>query len=685
MVFSYDNKTLLKDGKPWMPTMGEMQYSRTAPEHWEENLYKMKAGGIDIVSSYVFWNHHEEIENRFDFRGCRNLRHFLRLVEKSGLYMFLRIGPWVHGEARNGGFPDWLYTKDYRVHTTDEEFLEVVERYFKQLYRQCEGYLYKNGGPIIAIQIDNEYGHAGGQGGEEGERYMYVIKDMLKRIGFDVPLYTATGWGGAKVGDCVPVWGGYCDAPWEPGIGPVALMPSYVFRANMNDGTIASDYGNKSHIFSSVEGKYPYLTAEMGGGIHATQNRRPIATARDLGAISTVKLGSGANQLGYYIYIGGKQPQGHLTNLSEMRSIIKYSGCASNMPVYDYDFQAPVSNCLKIKESYKELKKTGLFCRDFGEEFTAMGTYLPKDGNDDPYNTSNLRYSIRQNGTYGYLFINNYQRLRKMDDFYFENFTFETPHGEVSFKNLDVKNGDYYFYPFNMPVGGAVIKTAKATPLCKLNEKTYVFYSDIDPEYDIEGDLGDYKIITLSNEDALNAYKVNIKGTDYLIICPGPVMQTDKGIEFITEGAPQYKCYPDCNLGFENIGSDGIFTCYKKDVKTDELKVSYEEIEGGYKLKFEYPLNEPAGRDHIVAIDYIGDMGKLYNEYELVFDHFCNGNPWRVNLDDLGKPDELILKITPIFENNPVYIEVPVTYENGKAAKLNGVSGEILTHTTVKL
>ena len=119
----YDAVSLTVDGKRWYPMMGEMHFSRYPHQYWEEELCKMKSGGIDIVSLYVIWIHHEEIHGEFDFTGNRNLREFLETVKKCGLYAILRIGPWAHGEARNGGFPDWLLNdskeKGYEVRTDD--------------------------------------------------------------------------------------------------------------------------------------------------------------------------------------------------------------------------------------------------------------------------------------------------------------------------------------------------------------------------------------------------------------------------------------------------------------------------------------------------------------------------------------------------------------------------------------
>lgn len=103
--YDYNIHYLIKDGRPWFPVMGEMHYSRYKETLWEESPRKIKARGVTIVSTYVIWIHHEEEEGIYDFSGCRNLRHFLTLCKKVGLQVFLRLGPWVHGEVRNGGFP----------------------------------------------------------------------------------------------------------------------------------------------------------------------------------------------------------------------------------------------------------------------------------------------------------------------------------------------------------------------------------------------------------------------------------------------------------------------------------------------------------------------------------------------------------------------------------------------------
>ena len=228
--YSYNKNCLLKNGQPWFPVMGEMHYSRYRDDLWEESLRKMKAGGVEIVSSYVIWIHHEEEEGVFDFDGCRNLKKFLSVCRKVGILVFLRLGPWAHGEVRNGGFPDWLLKKEgIQLRSNDAMYLGFARRFWEHIYEQARGFMHKDGGPVIGIQIENEYGHVGGLKGELGESHMRTLTAMAKEIGFDVPFYTATGWGGACIGDLLPVMGGYCEAPWDQRITELAPNANFVF------------------------------------------------------------------------------------------------------------------------------------------------------------------------------------------------------------------------------------------------------------------------------------------------------------------------------------------------------------------------------------------------------------------------------------------------------------------------
>jgi beta-galactosidase len=131
--------------------MGEFHYSRVPQQNWETEILKMKAGGVEVISTYVIWIHHEEGESQSDWTGRRNLRAFVLLCAKHGMFVYLRIGPWVHGETRNGGIPDWAMQRS-PVRRDDPTYLAEVSRYFGEVGPQLTSQLWSEGGPIIGIQ-----------------------------------------------------------------------------------------------------------------------------------------------------------------------------------------------------------------------------------------------------------------------------------------------------------------------------------------------------------------------------------------------------------------------------------------------------------------------------------------------------------------------------------------------------
>src|SRR5450432_3398222 len=133
-TLTVDSSSFLLNGKPWTPVMGEFHFSRYPENEWREELLKMKAGGIDIISTYVFWIHHEEIEGQFDWSGQRDLRHFVELAGKHGMLVWVRVGPWDHGEVRNGGLPDWVLAHT-KIRQNDPAYLKYVQRFFGEIGR----------------------------------------------------------------------------------------------------------------------------------------------------------------------------------------------------------------------------------------------------------------------------------------------------------------------------------------------------------------------------------------------------------------------------------------------------------------------------------------------------------------------------------------------------------------------
>ena len=160
-TIAFTTASMTWNGAPWLGVSGEIHYARLPRRTWREALQKMKGCGVDIASTYVFWIHHEETEGTFDWSGDRDLRGFVETCARERLPVIVRIGPFCHGETRNGGLPDWLYGRPFPVRSNDPRYLAYVKRLYDEIGRQLEGLYFKDGGPIIGIQLENELLHAG--------------------------------------------------------------------------------------------------------------------------------------------------------------------------------------------------------------------------------------------------------------------------------------------------------------------------------------------------------------------------------------------------------------------------------------------------------------------------------------------------------------------------------------------
>lgn len=687
--YSYNPQYLLKNGKPWFPVMGEMHYSRNAKKYWKESLYKMKAGGVDVVSTYVIWIHHEEIENEYDFEGNKDLKTYVRLCKECGLKLMLRIGPWSHGEVRNGGFPDWLLAKDFEVRTNNKEYFAQVRKFYEKTYEQVNGLFLKDGGPIIGVQIENEYGHCGGLNGEDGEYHMRKLLEIAKEIGYEVPLYTATGWGGAVTGGMIPVMGGYCDAPWDQRLTKIEPSGNYIFTHERNDHNIGSDFGFGTGITFDID-KFPYLTAELGGGMQVTHHRRIVASACDIGAMSMVKLGSGVNLLGYYMYHGGTNPDGKKTTLQES----KETGSINDLSVLNYDFRAAVREYGQISDTFLEIKLLSTFIHDFGEDLCGMLAHIPEDNPLFPENLTDIRSSVRHNGKSGYLFVNNYQRSYPMAEHSHVNLSVSLPEETIIFKERDVKNGDYFFYPFNMELEkGVVLKTAMATPYCILDNKvkTYVFYTDSAPQYEIIGEMKKSEMLTLSRNEALHAWKINC-GSEHLVLAEGAFIQEGNDILITVreQSKNEIKVYPawkETPNGLVKVRVEGIFTIYKSEVSVLQGTVAAKQIdEDEKKTVYDLDLSMPdKSGDYFLHLTYKGDRAELYLDGKLIADEFYAGEVWEVGMRNFDFPKKLTLVVYPLYQEAKVYFESPVLMDGEKICLLEKVVLEQESHKKITI
>lgn len=607
-----------RNGKPWIGVMGEFHFSRYSRENWHRELAKMKAGGITIVSTYLFWIYHEEIEGKMDFGGDNDIRAFIEECKDVGLDVVIRIGPWAHGECRNGGFPDWLLKKDYKLRDNNEEYLAVVKKWYQSIYNEVKGLFYKDGGNIIAVQIENEF--------VDNAEHLAKLKEIAVECGFIAPIYTVTGWNsasGAKipVDEVVPVFGGYCEAPWENHMNRLSPSPHYFFNRMRNDSAIGTDLIAKTQSdgWQLPYERYPFATCELGGGIEVTHHRRPIIKPMDIYAVSLVKLGDGNNLVGYYMYHGGTNKIGELSTFNETKA----TGYPNDYPILSYDFQAPLSEYGEVREQYGLLNMLHMFVNDFGEEFAPM--IAVDSGNtvaaDD---TNSLRYGMRTNGKSGFVFVNHYQRLTELADI--ENAVISAEN--VEFPPIDVKGEVSFFMPFNMKMGDSVLEYATAQPLCKCDD-TYFFAEIPNIKAEYKFSKGSANIVTVPFENAKYMRKLN--GTVY--IGGGCNLYEENGqIHSVEDG--EYICQKWNGSEFETLT---IVQSAKQSnveitgVENAPFEPKYkEELCIGGERELTWKKINVDGRYGFAEIDYVGDVAQIYADGELVADDYYYGKTWRV-------------------------------------------------------
>ncbi|MBI0475248.1 beta-galactosidase [Sphingomonas sp. MA1305] len=187
-TFTTGGGKFLKDGKPYQIISGEMHYVRIPREYWHDRLRKAKAMGINTITTYAFWNAHEPKPGVYDFSGQNDIVGFIRAAQEEGLDVILRPGPYVCAEWELGGYPAWLL-KDRKLvlRSTDPQYTAAADRWIKRLGQEVQPLLLKNGGPIIAVQLENEYGAFGSD-----QAYLRGLEATYRRAGLaDGVLFTS--------------------------------------------------------------------------------------------------------------------------------------------------------------------------------------------------------------------------------------------------------------------------------------------------------------------------------------------------------------------------------------------------------------------------------------------------------------------------------------------------------------
>lgn len=589
--FSLNSVCFLRDGKPFLPVVGEMQFARVPRADWDDEILKMKNAGVDVIATYVFWLFHEEIEGQYDWTGNRSLSDFLQTCRKRHMQVLLRIGPWVHAELRNGGFPDWLLKDHGKVRTSDPLFLKAVDRYFGEMAAQMKGQLFKDGGPVIGVQIENEFPFEK----EPATSYMYELKKMARAHGMDVPLYTEFAWPGGPPGqtDFLPMRGRYPDAPWSNLLTRLTRDEVYRFEPVKFDPLIGEDLFGKRLGDTGARQPFPIAMAELGSGLQPSYRRRVLLNGDDVVASAYVQLGCGANMLGYYVFHGAINPVGKLSTFQEA----KESGHISpgDLPMLNYDFQAPLGMYGFASPSFYQYRALHLFLNDFGSSLAPATPVFPgAPAKDIPP----LRYCVRASGDSGFLFVNNYRRFLGSPDIPGVQFRIGTQAGAIEFPGTPctVPSGSYFIWPFNLDMSGTRLRYATAQPLCIIpsgGELLYVFSAvdGIAPEYnfaassvesagvdvsaavEIDNEGGAVlvkvkepgtasafsltaasgqriRVLTLTHKQSLAASKVTLGGKAHLLLTPGQVLSEDTVLRLRQQDLNTFafSIYPNASL-----------------------------------------------------------------------------------------------------------------------------------------
>jgi hypothetical protein len=689
-------------GVPAVPVSGEIHFSRLPRARWEERLRLMKAGGITVVACYVFWIHHERTEGGARFDGNLDVAAFVRLCASMGLDVVLRIGPWAHGEVRNGGFPDWVQAAAVGHRTNDPAYLALVERWFHRIGSELQGLT----GPdsnVVGIQLENElYDQPG---------HITELKKMARAAGLSAPLWTATAWGGADIpeDEVLPVFGGYGDgfwvdaaAPWDP-----TFRQHYFFSHQWDDPGIGADLREQLSGIDALPPRspsalYPPATCELTGGMATAYQRRPWPEGKDVAAVAHNKIGSGSGWQGYYMFAGGTNPPG---GLQESQA----TGYPNDLPVFDYDFHAPIGAAGRLTSGFAQLRKQHAFLAAFGDRLAPMPSTLPDllpAGVDD---SETLRWSLRSDGRSGFVFITWHQPHIPLPDYPAAQFRLALAEEAVSFPQtpLAIPAGTIARWPVNLEVAGVCLRWATASPLTVLgpeSSQTLVLTTEEGIEAQLcvpEGTSVDGAVTALGG----NTYAVDVRepvtlaatsrgGSLTILLLPPQladqswVLETPHGRGLVLSGdpvwlgadgglagrsvaSPDVRRYSTGSRRFEKVAAAAVDPGLPRIPVAAELIRAAEPVPASFGslagraaaptddvmdgLAAVYRLDLPAasgsGDGHTeLEIAWSGDVARLTVDGTLVADRFWDGSPWVIETHDAGisAGAEVLLQILPL-------------------------------------
>jgi len=328
--FSVGDGEFMQDGKAVKIHSGEMHFARIPKDYWRHRLQMMKAMGLNTVATYVFWNYHEPEPGKWDFEtGNKDLAGFIKTAAEEGLYVILRPGPYVCAEWEFGGYPWWLQNNpELVVRTNNKAFLDSCAIYLQHLHAEVDGLFAGQGGPIIMVQAENEFGSYVSQrkdiSAEEHKTYKMAVYNLLKKTGFPEPFFTSDGsWlfeGGAI-----------------PGVLPTANGENNI----ENLKKVVNQYNG---------GKGPYMVAEFYPGWLDHWAEPFVRVAAENTARQTKAYLDAGVSFNFYMVHGG-------TNFG-FTSGANYNNDFDIQPdLTSYDYDAPISEAGWVTPKYEAIRK----------------------------------------------------------------------------------------------------------------------------------------------------------------------------------------------------------------------------------------------------------------------------------------------------------------------------------------
>lgn len=311
------------DGKATRLISGAVHYFRITPGKWHQSLFNLKAMGANTVETYVPWNLHEPRPNEFYFEHLANLEKFIEEAQDLGLYIILRPSPYICAEWEYGGLPAWLLKDHVRIRSQDPKFMSALERYYQELIPRIAKYQYTNGGNVIMVQIENEYGSY-----SDDKVYLSKQKELMERLGINVPFVTS-------------------DGGWKEVLEAGTLMEEDILPTANFGSNAEKNFGALQDFMAQHNVKKPLMCMEFWDGWfnnwgEPTIKRDPFETAEETRKV--LEMGS----INFYMFHGG-------TNFGF------YNGTSDtpngNLPqVTSYDYDAPLTESANPTAKYFAIK-----------------------------------------------------------------------------------------------------------------------------------------------------------------------------------------------------------------------------------------------------------------------------------------------------------------------------------------